>query len=80
VKAQSQGARSSYSPWNTHYVEMALKTALRRLCKWLPQTVEMARAQELDERSLTLSADMVADGGFPTQAEDDDVIEAEVVG
>lgn len=78
TKAQSQGARSSYSPWNTHYVEMALKTALRRLCKWLPQTVEMARAQELDERSLTLSAEAVVDGGFPAHA-DDDVIDAEVV-
>lgn len=78
TKAQSQGAKSSYSPWNTHYVEMALKTALRRLCKWLPQTVEMARAQEMDERSLTLSADIVADGGFPTQA-DDGVIDAELI-
>lgn len=79
TRSQSQGESSSYSPWNTHYVEMALKTALRRLCKWLPQTVEMARAQDLDERSLTLSADMVADGGFPAHA-DDDVIDAEVVG
>ena len=58
---------------------MALKTALRRLCKWLPQTVEMARAQELDERSLTLSSEMIADGGFPARSDDDGVIDAEVV-
>lgn len=55
VKASSQGAKSSYSPWNTHYVEMALKTALRRLCKWLPQTVEMATAIDRDERDLAIT-------------------------
>jgi recombination protein RecT len=54
TKASSQGARSDYSPWNTHYVEMALKTALRRLCKWLPQTVELAYAIDNDERDLVL--------------------------
>lgn len=54
VKAGSQGAKSSYSPWNSHYVEMALKTALRRLCKWLPQTVEVATAIEHDEKDLAI--------------------------
>ena len=50
-KVRDQYARSAQSPWHTHYVEMALKTALRRLCKWLPQTVELASAVEHDERS-----------------------------
>lgn len=65
TKSQSQGAKSDYSPWNTHYVEMALKTALRRLCKWLPQSVEMARADAIDERALTIGTDMLVttDGG-----------------
>lgn len=54
IKAQSQGAKSNYSPWNTHYSEMAAKSAIRRLCKLLPQTVEMARADQADERSLHL--------------------------
>lgn len=54
VKASSKGAKSGYSPWNTHYVEMALKTAIRRLCKLLPQTVEMAQADAHDERPLQL--------------------------
>lgn len=53
VMAQSKGAKSGRSPWTTHYTEMALKTALRRLCKWLPQTVEMARAEAHDERDLS---------------------------
>jgi recombination protein RecT len=53
VMAQSAGAKSGKSPWSTHYTEMALKTALRRLCKWLPQTVEMAQADAHDERDLS---------------------------
>ena len=28
-------------PWQTDYVAMALKTAVRQLCKWLPQSVEL---------------------------------------
>lgn len=54
TKAQSQGAKSKYSPWNGFYVEMALKTAIRRLCKWLPQTVEVAQALDTDERDLVI--------------------------
>lgn len=79
VKASSQGAKSDYSPWNTHYVEMALKTCLRRLCKYLPQTVEMARADALDERNMTLDAGMLlTDDGRPDNVtEDGEIIDAE---
>jgi recombinational DNA repair protein RecT len=31
-------------PWTTHYEEMALKTAIRRLCKTLPKSPELAQA------------------------------------
>lgn len=74
VKAQSQGASSSYSPWNTHYVEMALKTAIRRLCKYLPQTVELATALASDEHTLTLG-DL---GGISTMGDDADDIAIDV--
>jgi recombination protein RecT len=56
VMASSQSAKSDYSPWNTHFTEMALKTALRRLCKWLPQTVEAARVVDAEERGLDLGS------------------------
>lgn len=78
VMAQSQGAKSNKSPWHTHYVEMALKSALRRLCKWLPQTVELARAQVLDEQPLRFDPSQLAEGGVGVDS-DDDVIDAEVV-
>lgn len=54
TKASSQGASSAYSPWNKYYAEMACKTAIRRLCKMLPQSVEMAQAMAHDERPLHL--------------------------
>jgi recombination protein RecT len=37
-------------PWVTHYEEMAKKTVLRRLFKWLPCSVEMQKAVILDEQ------------------------------
>jgi recombination protein RecT len=38
-------------PWTTNFDEMALKTVLRRLCKFLPVTVEAQTAIVLDERA-----------------------------
>lgn len=38
-------------PWVTDFDEMAKKTVLRRLCKMLPCSVELARAVALDERA-----------------------------
>jgi len=55
ARAQSQAGDSQYSPWSTHFVEMAQKTAIRRLCKYLPQTVELATAIGNDERPLVLT-------------------------
>lgn len=38
-------------PWRDHYEEMAKKTAIRRLFKYLPVSVEMQRAVSLDEQA-----------------------------
>lgn len=54
-------------PWVTDFAEMAKKTILRRLCKMLPASVELARAVALDER---------ADLGLPQQLED--VVDAQI--
>ncbi len=43
-------------PWIQHYDEMARKTAIRRLCKYLPMSIELAGAVDLDSR---------AEGGKP---------------
>lgn len=39
------------NPWETHLDEMACKTAVRRLFKFLPVSVEIQRAVVLDERA-----------------------------
>jgi recombination protein RecT len=48
VRAQSKAGSSG--PWVTHFEAMALKTVTRRLFKWLPISVELAKAIEADER------------------------------
>lgn len=45
----SPGGRSKYSPWNNHYDEMAKKTVIRHMWKYLPISVEVQRQVEHDE-------------------------------
>jgi len=47
-------------PWVTHFEEMAKKTVLRRLFKWLPCSVEMQKAVSLDEQQEIGVQDMKA--------------------
>ena len=49
IRARSKSARSG--PWVTDYFEMAKKTAIRRLSKSLPLSVEMARAIEVQAQA-----------------------------
>lgn len=46
---RNQSKASGHGPWVTHYEEMAKKTVLRKLFKWLPCSVEMQKAVSLDE-------------------------------
>jgi recombination protein RecT len=45
-RTQSKG---NYGPWKDHYEEMGRKTAIRRLFKYLPISIEIASAVALDE-------------------------------
>lgn len=38
-------------PWKTDFPAMGLKTAVRRLCKWLPATPELQMAVTIDEQA-----------------------------
>lgn len=41
IKSRSQSAKGAYSPWKTDYEEMAKKTVLRRLFKYLPISIDI---------------------------------------
>ena len=50
-KVKSQSKAGSNGPWVTHYDEMAKKTVIRRLFKYLPVSIEIQTAVSLDERA-----------------------------
>lgn len=53
AKKTSMGAGSQHSPWNTHTEEMWKKTAIKKLCKYLDLSPEIAEAiAKEDEREL----------------------------
>lgn len=68
IKARSRSANNG--PWVTDYEEMCKKTVLRRFCKMLPQSPELAKAVSLDEQ---------AEAGLPQASEIVDLGAAEEV-
>ncbi len=59
-KYRSRSRAANNGPWKTDYEAMALKTAIRRLFRWLPKSAEMARAAALDEAPETGKAQLSA--------------------
>lgn len=49
--ARAASKAATTGPWSTHYEQMALKTAVRQLSKWIPISIELATAIEQDERA-----------------------------
>lgn len=65
VRAQSKAAQNG--PWVTHFEEMAKKTVVRRLFKYLPVSIEIQRAVGLDEQAeagVQQDNPLVIDGAF----------------
>ena len=53
VRQASKAGQSNYSPWATWYSEMAKKTAIKRICKLLPISVDIQQQVASDETIKT---------------------------
>lgn len=65
MRGTQSGGR--YGPWKDHYEEMGRKTAIRRLAKFLPLSVELATAAAMDgqaEAGADQGLDSVLDGDY----------------
>ena len=47
--AREHSKSADRGPWKDHFEAMAIKTAVRRFCKFLPTSTELAQAVSLDE-------------------------------
>ena len=70
IRDKSPSAKGSTSPWTTYYEEMAKKTVIRRLFKYLPISIEMQKAVTIDEQGDAGVQNNAADFGLH-----DDIIE-----
>ena len=67
IAVQNQSKAGKSGPWVSHWEEMAKKTVIRRLFKYLPVSVEIQRAVMLDEKAeagANQEHEYVFDGDF----------------
>jgi recombination protein RecT len=72
----SSSGKRNEGPWKDWYPEMAAKTAIRKIAKWLPQSPEWAHALEADESKAimnpeTFEVEITPDIDFPMEAQSD---------
>ncbi len=78
-KIKISSKSSNNGPWKTHPEEMARKTAIRRVFKYLPISIEMAQAITLDEAAergdqnnrMILDDPSIIEGEYLTPAQDE---------
>ena len=73
---------SKQSPWDTDFVPMGKKTAIRALCKLLPKSAELSTALGLDSlaengQSQTINLAQAADGSYEPPAFDFEPVDGE---
>lgn len=51
TSASMKGDKAQYSPWNTSPDAMWMKTAIKRLCSFLPRTEQLSLAIDLDDKA-----------------------------
>lgn len=58
-KIRSRSRAAQFGPWVTDYEEMAKKTVIRQICKYLPKSREMQNAIDLDDATEHNEAPLV---------------------
>ena len=51
IRDRAKDGKDGFSPWKSDFAEMARKTAVRRLCKYLPKSAPLAAAMELQAKA-----------------------------
>lgn len=74
-KSRSKSANSSYSPWATDYEEMAKKTVIRHMWKYLPISVEIQQQVAYDEGTARSIKDITPDDDIFLEAPEFEPIE-----
>lgn len=76
-KNASPGGRSKYSPWNNYYEEMAKKTVIRHMWKYLPISIEIQQQVAHDEGTARSVKDITPNDDIFLEAPQNDFIDAE---
>lgn len=74
VAASEKYSKPIDSPWANHFDEMAKKTVIRQLFKYLPVSIEIQRAVGLDEQAdagLSQHNALVIDGDYRVETHDE---------
>lgn len=74
-KAKRSSKTAGFGPWKDHFEEMAKKTAIRRLFKYLPIGTELNRAVAIDDTGERKSQDNRADAEAILDGEFNEVTE-----
>lgn len=77
IRESSASGKSGYSPWAKHYEEMAKKTAIRRLFKLLPISLETAEAASFSDAGENGRQTYTYDGEFKAYEAPSNTIDTE---